>query len=142
MLAFSCLVVFLMPRRPPRSTRTDTLFPYTTLFRSQRQGKERPPSTALQALRTGFDKLRANGFLVCPRSAYLPFLQLARQCAPVPSQPARGLRNVETGLDQHLVDILPLDRLDRRGTFIERSNEHKSELQSPIRDPTAVIRLP
>src|SRR3546814_1337255 len=28
------LVVFLMIRRPPRSTRTDTLFPYTTLFRS------------------------------------------------------------------------------------------------------------
>src|SRR3546814_12749394 len=27
---------FLMIRRPPRSTRTDTLFPYTTLFRSQR----------------------------------------------------------------------------------------------------------
>src|SRR3546814_3912399 len=32
---------FLMIRRPPRSTRTDTLFPYTTLFRSpvgHRQG--------------------------------------------------------------------------------------------------------
>src|SRR3546814_21011490 len=28
------LVFFLMRRRPPRSTRTDTLFPYTTLFRS------------------------------------------------------------------------------------------------------------
>src|SRR3546814_7597029 len=30
--------VFLMLRRPPRSTRTDTLFPYTTLFRSSDQG--------------------------------------------------------------------------------------------------------
>src|SRR3546814_20010620 len=32
----SCLSLFffLMIRRPPRSTRTDTLFPYTTLFRS------------------------------------------------------------------------------------------------------------
>src|SRR3546814_14811818 len=28
------LVFFLMIRRPPRATRTDTLFPYTTLFRS------------------------------------------------------------------------------------------------------------
>src|SRR3546814_11831302 len=28
---------FLMIRRPPRSTRTDTLFPYTTLFRSSMQ---------------------------------------------------------------------------------------------------------
>src|SRR3546814_9060719 len=29
-----CYFLFLMSRRPPRSTRTDTLFPYTTLFRS------------------------------------------------------------------------------------------------------------
>src|SRR3546814_2224721 len=28
------IIFFLMVRRPPRSTRTDTLFPYTTLFRS------------------------------------------------------------------------------------------------------------
>src|SRR3546814_13288710 len=28
------VMFFLMIRRPPRSTRTDTLFPYTTLFRS------------------------------------------------------------------------------------------------------------
>src|SRR3546814_1307964 len=35
-LLFVCLCIFffLMIRRPPRSTRTDTLFPYTTLFRS------------------------------------------------------------------------------------------------------------
>src|SRR3546814_7015362 len=31
---FLLLVLCLMIRRPPRSTRTDTLFPYTTLFRS------------------------------------------------------------------------------------------------------------
>src|SRR3546814_18884063 len=29
-----CYIFCLMRRRPPRSTRTDTLFPYTTLFRS------------------------------------------------------------------------------------------------------------
>src|SRR3546814_16391134 len=35
LLVVVCLFVFfLMIRRPPRSTRTDTLFPYTTLFRS------------------------------------------------------------------------------------------------------------
>src|SRR3546814_8109107 len=32
------LFFFLMIRRPPRSTRTDTLFPYTTLFRSTPSG--------------------------------------------------------------------------------------------------------
>src|SRR3546814_10998810 len=31
-----CVLFFLMIRRPPRSTRTDPLFPYTTRFRSER----------------------------------------------------------------------------------------------------------
>src|SRR3546814_18898361 len=31
---YVCFCFFLVIRRPPRSTRTDTLFPYTTLFRS------------------------------------------------------------------------------------------------------------
>src|SRR3546814_12914830 len=31
---------FLMIRRPPRSTRTDTLFPYTTLFRSHQHRRD------------------------------------------------------------------------------------------------------
>src|SRR3546814_19754416 len=34
MFSLCVLRFFLMIRRPPRSTRTDTLFPYTTLFRS------------------------------------------------------------------------------------------------------------
>src|SRR3546814_1476957 len=38
-----------MFRQPPRSTRTDTLFPYTTLFRSGRCG-ERPEIAAVQAV--------------------------------------------------------------------------------------------
>src|SRR3546814_17401385 len=43
-----------MSRRPPRSTRTDTLFPYTTLVRSEadaegdEQGRERPDEPATQ----------------------------------------------------------------------------------------------
>src|SRR3546814_15742650 len=36
-----CFVFFLMILRPPRSTRTDTLFPYTTLFRSSRPRRPR-----------------------------------------------------------------------------------------------------
>src|SRR3546814_14400277 len=37
-------IFFLMIRRPPRSTRTDTLFPYTTLFRSKLiPGDDLPP---------------------------------------------------------------------------------------------------
>src|SRR3546814_12339295 len=39
---FVVLFFFLMIRRPPRSTRTDTLFPYTTLFRSHVEGVDVP----------------------------------------------------------------------------------------------------
>src|SRR3546814_1391461 len=38
-----------MIRRPPRSTRTDTLFPYTTLFRSGRHGARGPRASAANA---------------------------------------------------------------------------------------------
>src|SRR3546814_3024172 len=45
-----------MIRRPPRSTRTDTLFPYTTLFRSdgehQTQGQERAQVQVLRPRRS------------------------------------------------------------------------------------------
>src|SRR3546814_4227716 len=37
------LLFFLMIRRPPRSTRTDTLFPYATLFRSRHRPALRRP---------------------------------------------------------------------------------------------------
>src|SRR3546814_5220098 len=40
MLTSRCCFFFLMIRRPPRSTRTDTLVPYTTLFRSEEAGPE------------------------------------------------------------------------------------------------------
>src|SRR3546814_14138302 len=44
-----CFVFFLMIRRPPRSTRTDPLFPYTTLFRSVVAILERPLPPGLAA---------------------------------------------------------------------------------------------
>src|SRR3546814_16957956 len=45
-----CYFFFLMIRRPPRSTRTDTLFPYTTLFRSPCQRR----AVDLDALRSHY----------------------------------------------------------------------------------------
>src|SRR3546814_3686459 len=40
------LFLFVIRRRPPRSTRTDTLFPYTTLFRSSRARPACSPTTS------------------------------------------------------------------------------------------------
>src|SRR3546814_17999029 len=42
-----------MIRRPPRSTRTDTLFPYTTLFRSQRMIRQVPLCRAKELMFAG-----------------------------------------------------------------------------------------
>src|SRR3546814_16460878 len=55
-----------MIRRPPRSTRTDTLFPYTTLFRSRVSGRleartlEAPPSLPLGGAGGKIAALRAH----------------------------------------------------------------------------------
>src|SRR3546814_13205200 len=56
-----------MIRRPPRSTRTDTLFPYTTLFRSFQGSEDRvvPPNQAEAMVAA----LRGKGIPV----AYVPF---------------------------------------------------------------------
>src|SRR3546814_2921070 len=73
------IIFFLMIRRPPRSTRTDTLFPYTTLFRSTligstmfEQNRERyganigiqfRPSDALEINVTGlYSRFNADNF--------------------------------------------------------------------------------
>src|SRR3546814_5475643 len=44
---------FLMIRRPPRSTRTDTLFPYTTLFRSLAYGGSWPAVSRVRVVEDG-----------------------------------------------------------------------------------------
>src|SRR3546814_15290976 len=45
----------LMIRRPPRSTRTDTLFPYTTLFRSDGAGERRADARVRHAVARVFE---------------------------------------------------------------------------------------
>src|SRR3546814_20186868 len=52
---------FLMVRRPPRSTRTDTLFPYTTLFRSHsccRSWQDAPHTPAARISACGRERAR------------------------------------------------------------------------------------
>src|SRR3546814_11533792 len=81
---FFCVPVlcfFLMIRRPPRSTRTDTLFPYTTLFRS-RPGERRdgaPPGAArtLAAGPAGLARLCGRGRADRPRLAAHPAVECA-----------------------------------------------------------------
>src|SRR3546814_12369154 len=81
-MALLSRVFFLMIRRPPRSTRTDTLFPYTTLFRSC----PHPPACAdsiCRSRRTAPPTVRHRGSPAAPpkRGAgalFHPFRQLGR----------------------------------------------------------------
>src|SRR3546814_16444987 len=61
MFDFVFLFLFLMIRQPPRSTRTDTLFPYTTLFRSVDAGRLSLPAAICNCLGSEWER-------ICPRS--------------------------------------------------------------------------
>src|SRR3546814_8680409 len=123
-----CCSFFLMIRRPPRSTRTDPLFPYTTLFLSadSHPWRELPDLMNLQHLRylVGFSEHRT--------------LTDAADSLGI-SQPAisRALHELE----QELGCIL-FQRTGRRLEFTPaRSEEHTSELQSLLRISYAVFCL-
>src|SRR3546814_20805950 len=81
----SVCFLFLMVRRPPRSTRTDTLVPYTTLFRSHvRTGDQYRP---VRGLRLGTARL----LLVHGVSEHLPVSRhFAADGVPLPARPARS----------------------------------------------------
>src|SRR3546814_4998419 len=60
---------FLMIRRPPRSTRTDTLFPYTTLFRSHCGSRRDLTSTGGRKPLAPLRRCHRNGAHECARRA-------------------------------------------------------------------------
>src|SRR3546814_6675530 len=103
-----------MIRRPPRSTRTDTLFPYTTLFRSLR-------------------KLHGH-------AARLPVAGKPLPCgAAVHRAAGRGVAGVSFDV-AHALEWQVADG-DVLGAVDRRSEEHTSELQSLMRISYAVFCL-
>src|SRR3546814_3387592 len=120
-----------MIRRPPRSTRTDTLFPYTTLFRS-------PAPASVQALALG-DVARGAARLALHGGGGLALALLGRLLVVL----------ALAGFGQHaglLAGALEaaqgkLERLVFADFDAWRSEEHTSELQSLMRISYAVFRL-
>src|SRR3546814_8897261 len=118
-----------MIRRPPRSTRTDTLFPYTTLFRSH-------------------DCWRAPGEEIRKPSWSLPEADLRRReaalAAIVPSSAECRLK-IMNEKNEVLHDVVRVssDGEAAWGEFrrFHRSEEHTSELQSLMRISYAVFCL-
>src|SRR3546814_11638926 len=80
---------FLMIRRPPRSKRTDTLFPYTTLFRSSRARSACAPNAPNATPRKPYSApIVSHGFMQPPRrgseSRALAVLRSAHRPSPAP----------------------------------------------------------
>src|SRR3546814_8980567 len=117
-LCFSFSFFFLMIRRPPRSTRTDTLFPYTTLFRSQSASAGAHTATRMN------------------RAARILMRRL-HQLASVGR--SGGWR--ASGRDGGRCRCARRQRRRPTGAGSSRSEEHTSELQSLIRISYAVFCL-
>src|SRR3546814_8597671 len=101
-----------MIRRPPRSTRTNTLFPYTTLFRSLQIGRH--------AGSVDVPRVRRNDSAVAPG-------------------PADNVRHAGKVRETHCLQMA--DRRAGFRLMAGRSEEHTSELQSLMRISYAVFCL-
>src|SRR3546814_18323143 len=87
---------FLKIRRPPRSTRTDTLFPYTTLFRSLPPARPGPADTATGQVNAHAHRQRP------PLPAWLACLHVRRR-QPLVADRGRGPGRAPA-VDQQLGD--------------------------------------
>src|SRR3546814_6729679 len=103
-----------MIRRPPRSTRTDTLFPYTTLFRSH----------ILKKVRSAVRNLEGS---------------VRSRCMKAAAGSVRDL--IEAGLSEPAVWRNSYGDCVAGGRSVMRSEEHTSELQSLMRISYAVFCL-
>src|SRR3546814_1648098 len=152
-----------MIRRPPRSTRTDTLFPYTTLFRSLAIAVTGEPvdSVALHVFNNPhFSSLASPTRL----GELLPNLRIVEEI----QVPARALDEIiaELSVDDAARNLLVIDAPGQAGALLGnvsiaalhffsdvivrsaveplyagRSEEHTSELQSLMRSSYAVFCL-
>src|SRR3546814_3602449 len=139
-----------MIRRPPRSTRTDTLFPYTTLFRSDLRGLDRYEARArvVEAITAeGLAVTDAEGAPVVDAKPIMqPFGDRSGQViepfltdqwfVKMDGLAQRGLELVESGE----VKFVPPNWINTYRHWMEniqdwtiRSEEHTSELQSLMR---------
>src|SRR3546814_6451372 len=124
-----------MIRRPPRSTRTDTLFPYTTLFRSYVGADVVNAGQGAGALCFGSNTTGVGGSGACSgNNVYLKGIS--------------GLGGTSTGIPLQSITIQPSGpgyastmRAFTVHSFSHRSEEHTSELQSLMRISYAVFSL-
>src|SRR3546814_10532372 len=115
---------FLMIRRPPRSTRTDTLFPYTTLFRA---------SSGAMSFCPQFWNWKQRATIFTRRYTIRCFPRVSVRRSTLPPIHGRASPAI-------ILTAAPLQRRPLPTLHI-RSEEHTSELQSLMRISYAVFCL-
>src|SRR3546814_6273423 len=127
---------FLMIRRPPRSTRTDTLFPYTTLFRSQRDNG----TVTLTP-----DGLTGVSTVTEQRSDLrLEYKEKSVLVGMIGGKTEANDWTFDYGLARSHNEVVEPNQLWQfRGNpgTVDRSEEHTSELQSLMRNSYAIVCL-
>src|SRR3546814_1991379 len=131
-----------MIRRPPRSTRTDTLFPYTTLFRSRvwpesvLAGIAGLPDIVTKVIISGKAYCRLSG------SIAMALVPMAVAAMPVVAAIAGPLvRAVAVPVAAAAMIVIVGDDIAQHPAGGRRSEEHTSELQSLMRISYAVFCL-
>src|SRR3546814_20478965 len=92
------LFLFLMIRRPPRSTRTDTLFPYTTLFRSRFSVKARSLQYTEGPHESRYFRFLETDYRVCDFQFQIARIEWLTSTGFVRSYTFDGGRQDETGV--------------------------------------------
>src|SRR3546814_8431017 len=124
-----------MIRRPPRSTRTDTLFPYTTLFRSD------IGAPAAQAVERMLSAARARAEAIGVR-VHVAVVDGAGNLAGYLRMPGSFLSSGELAIDKaYTAASFAMTTHDFGALLEQRSEEHTSELQSLMRSSYAVFCL-
>src|SRR3546814_9418127 len=108
-----------MIRRPPRSTRTDTLFPYTTLFRSPDLGQPQPGATLYAD-----DTLRGFGV----RLAYTWIDLRIPETQPVLLVVAETMeRRTELRSEEHTSELQSLMRISYAVFCLKKKNKEQKQ---------------
>src|SRR3546814_10741199 len=141
------VVFFLIIRRQPRSPRTDTLFPYTTLFRSGLH-RQRRPGRGRRRARTAAARAgpHARGPAFGPKRLWSgsrskrkrPLICSLKNC---PAESAAHSASPPSAVGRETDFAFPNIICDKRGGKSRRSEEHTSELQSLMRKSYAVFCL-
>src|SRR3546814_16719572 len=102
---------FLMIRRPPRSTRTDTLFPYTTLFRSFSLFKK---FYVVEGRENGLDQIEIRHYDDPEHSTYITFPE-ASYVAGLSNNPEYDVSTLRLGYESMVTPVSVYDYYPAQG---------------------------